>query len=153
MLKIKGNFFTYFPFHSHSTFETFNKQANIKAKKQEQFHKKLQEKPEQSEPISTTSSYFDSRVKLPEGNSRPRRSFKFYEPGKFERMGKKLRTKVCFLILKFFMLCQLMASGNKVSLVFKQLKWNWAVQKFLNISPKNYKLWLKFIFYPGSIFF
>jgi len=75
--------------------------ANIKAKKQEQFHKKLQEKPEQSEPISTTSSYFDSRVKLPEGNSRPRRSFKFYEAGKFEKMGKKLRTKVQLDKLQF----------------------------------------------------
>lgn len=68
--------------------------ANVRAKKQEQFRQKLQEKPDPAEvQAQTTNSFFDARVKQ-ESAARPKRSFKFYEEGKFQRMGQKIRTKV-----------------------------------------------------------
>lgn len=67
--------------------------ANIRAKQQEQFRQKLQEKPSEAEVAATTSSFFDNRVKQPTFARAKRSSFKFYEQGRFEKIAIKNRTK------------------------------------------------------------
>ncbi|XP_013415095.1 U4/U6 small nuclear ribonucleoprotein Prp3 isoform X3 [Lingula anatina] len=62
--------------------------ANIRAKRREQF-KIVQEKP--PEEISE-SKFFDERVGG-KGPLRQRRGFKFHEPGKFEQIAGRMRTK------------------------------------------------------------
>ena len=65
--------------------------ANIRAKKREEFRQKLQEKPT-PEMTSATSNYYDTRVQQ-ESASRPRRTFKFHEKGRFIQIAQKIRTK------------------------------------------------------------
>ena len=40
----------------------------------------------------TASRYFDPRLNL-KGSTRPKRALSFYEPGKFIKIGQRLRTK------------------------------------------------------------
>ncbi|KAM6910658.1 U4/U6 small nuclear ribonucleoprotein Prp3 [Xenentodon cancila] len=63
--------------------------ANIRAVKREQFRQQLKEKP--SDDLESTS-YFDHRV-LITPSQRPRRSFKFHEQGRFEKIAQRVRTK------------------------------------------------------------
>lgn len=63
--------------------------ANIRAVKREQFRQQLKEKP--GEELESTS-YFDQRVSITQAQ-RPRRSFKFHEPGRFEKIAQRVRTK------------------------------------------------------------
>lgn len=63
--------------------------ANIRAKKREHF-KAVQEKPVVE---NNETEYFDARLK-PNMQVRNRKTFKFYEQGKFEKIGQKIRTKV-----------------------------------------------------------
>uniref|UniRef100_A0A3Q3MAT2 U4/U6 small nuclear ribonucleoprotein Prp3 n=1 Tax=Mastacembelus armatus TaxID=205130 RepID=A0A3Q3MAT2_9TELE len=63
--------------------------ANIRAVKREQFRQQLKEKP--GEDLESTS-YFDQRVSITAAQ-RPRRSFKFHEPGRFEKIAQRIRTK------------------------------------------------------------
>lgn len=66
--------------------------ANIHAVKREQFRQQLKEKP--NEDLESTS-YFDQRVTVPVAQ-RPRKSFKFHEQGRFEKIAQRIRTKVLF---------------------------------------------------------
>uniref|UniRef100_A0A3Q0RHK6 U4/U6 small nuclear ribonucleoprotein Prp3 n=1 Tax=Amphilophus citrinellus TaxID=61819 RepID=A0A3Q0RHK6_AMPCI len=63
--------------------------ANIRAVKREQFRQQLKEKP--GDDLESTS-YFDQRVPVPP-SQRPRRSFKFHEQGRFEKIAQRIRTK------------------------------------------------------------
>ncbi|XP_061885650.1 U4/U6 small nuclear ribonucleoprotein Prp3 [Entelurus aequoreus] len=63
--------------------------ANIRAVKREQFRQQLKEKP--GEELESTS-YFDNRVNLLAAQ-RARKSFKFHEPGRFEKIAQRIRTK------------------------------------------------------------
>ncbi|XP_030606651.1 U4/U6 small nuclear ribonucleoprotein Prp3 isoform X2 [Archocentrus centrarchus] len=63
--------------------------ANIRAVKREQFRQQLKEKP--GDDLEATS-YFDQRVPVPP-SQRPRRSFKFHEQGRFEKIAQRIRTK------------------------------------------------------------
>ncbi|KAK5599875.1 U4/U6 small nuclear ribonucleoprotein Prp3 [Crenichthys baileyi] len=63
--------------------------ANIRAVKREQFRQQLKEKP--GEDIESTS-YFDQRVPITPAQ-RARRGFKFHEPGRFEKIAQRVRTK------------------------------------------------------------
>lgn len=64
--------------------------ANIRAVKREQFKQQLKEKP--SEDLEA-NSFYDPRVQFTPAQ-RPKRGFKFYEKGKFEKIAQRLRTKV-----------------------------------------------------------
>lgn len=74
-------------------------QANIRAKKQEEFRQKMHEKPA-PDMTSSTSIFFDQRVKQ-ETTSRSRRTFKFHDKGKFEQIAQKIRTKVILQLTGF----------------------------------------------------
>uniref|UniRef100_A0A3P9I2H0 U4/U6 small nuclear ribonucleoprotein Prp3 n=1 Tax=Oryzias latipes TaxID=8090 RepID=A0A3P9I2H0_ORYLA len=63
--------------------------ANIRAVKREQFRQQLKEKP--SDDLESTS-YFDNRVLITPAQ-RLRRGFKFHEPGRFEKIAQRVRTK------------------------------------------------------------
>ncbi|XP_038567277.1 U4/U6 small nuclear ribonucleoprotein Prp3 isoform X1 [Micropterus salmoides] len=63
--------------------------ANIRAVKREQFRQQLKEKP--GEDLESTS-YFDQRVPITPAQ-RPRRSFKFHDQGRFEKIAQRIRTK------------------------------------------------------------
>uniref|UniRef100_A0A8C5MQ43 U4/U6 small nuclear ribonucleoprotein Prp3 n=1 Tax=Leptobrachium leishanense TaxID=445787 RepID=A0A8C5MQ43_9ANUR len=63
--------------------------ANIRAVKREQFKQQLKEKP--SEDLES-NTFFDPRVAVSTAQ-RPKRSFKFHERGKFEKIASRLRTK------------------------------------------------------------
>uniref|UniRef100_A0A3B4TVD6 U4/U6 small nuclear ribonucleoprotein Prp3 n=1 Tax=Seriola dumerili TaxID=41447 RepID=A0A3B4TVD6_SERDU len=63
--------------------------ANIRAVKREQFRQQLKEKP--GEELESTS-YFDQRVFITPAQ-RPRRSFKFHDQGRFEKIAQRIRTK------------------------------------------------------------
>ncbi|KAM4690339.1 U4/U6 small nuclear ribonucleoprotein Prp3 [Rhinophrynus dorsalis] len=63
--------------------------ANIRAVKREQFKQQLKEKP--SEDLES-NTYFDPRVSIPSAQ-RPKRTFKFHDKGKFEKIAQRLRTK------------------------------------------------------------
>eukprot|EP00064_Thunnus_orientalis_P016653 superscaffoldBa00003350_g16722 len=63
--------------------------ANIRAVKREQFRQQLKEKP--GEDLESTS-YFDQRLSLA-ASQRPRKSFKFHEQGRFEKIAQRIRTK------------------------------------------------------------
>ncbi|PIO34086.1 hypothetical protein AB205_0013790 [Aquarana catesbeiana] len=63
--------------------------ANIRAVKREQFKQQLKEKP--SEDLEA-NSFYDPRVQFTPAQ-RPKRGFKFYEKGKFEKIAQRLRTK------------------------------------------------------------
>ncbi|KAM3872930.1 U4/U6 small nuclear ribonucleoprotein Prp3 [Diretmus argenteus] len=63
--------------------------ANIRAVKREQFRQQLKEKP--GEDLESTS-YFDQRVFITPAQ-RPRKSFKFHEQGRFEKIAQRIRTK------------------------------------------------------------
>ncbi|XP_012721269.2 U4/U6 small nuclear ribonucleoprotein Prp3 [Fundulus heteroclitus] len=63
--------------------------ANIRAVKREQFRQQLKEKP--GDDIESTS-YFDQRVPITPAQ-RARRGFKFHEPGRFEKIAQRVRTK------------------------------------------------------------
>uniref|UniRef100_A0A087Y6R7 U4/U6 small nuclear ribonucleoprotein Prp3 n=1 Tax=Poecilia formosa TaxID=48698 RepID=A0A087Y6R7_POEFO len=65
------------------------KAANIRAVKREQFRQQLKEKP--GDDIESTS-YFDQRVLITPAQ-RTRRGFKFHEPGRFEKIAQRVRTK------------------------------------------------------------
>uniref|UniRef100_A0A3B4TV07 U4/U6 small nuclear ribonucleoprotein Prp3 n=1 Tax=Seriola dumerili TaxID=41447 RepID=A0A3B4TV07_SERDU len=62
---------------------------NIRAVKREQFRQQLKEKP--GEELESTS-YFDQRVFITPAQ-RPRRSFKFHDQGRFEKIAQRIRTK------------------------------------------------------------
>lgn len=64
--------------------------ANIRAVKREQFKQQLKEKP--SEDLES-NTYFDHRVSIAPAQ-RPKRTFKFHDKGKFEKIAQRLRTKV-----------------------------------------------------------
>lgn len=64
--------------------------ANIRAVKREQFRQQLKEKP--GEEMESTS-YFDLRVPMAPAQ-RSRKSFKFHDPGRFEKIAQRVRTKV-----------------------------------------------------------
>jgi U4/U6 small nuclear ribonucleoprotein PRP3 len=65
-------------------------QANIRAKKREEFKQQLQDKvaDEMSE-----QDFFDTRIAA-KSAIRNKRTLKFNEPGKFTAMADKMRTKV-----------------------------------------------------------
>ncbi|XP_034030593.1 U4/U6 small nuclear ribonucleoprotein Prp3 isoform X1 [Thalassophryne amazonica] len=63
--------------------------ANIRAVKREQFRQQLKEKP--GDDLESTS-YFDNRVLITPAQ-RPRRTFKFHEQGRFEKIAQRIRTK------------------------------------------------------------
>uniref|UniRef100_A0A665U013 U4/U6 small nuclear ribonucleoprotein Prp3 n=1 Tax=Echeneis naucrates TaxID=173247 RepID=A0A665U013_ECHNA len=63
--------------------------ANIRAVKREQFRQQLKEKP--GDDLESTS-YFDQRVFITPAQ-RPRRSFKFHDQGRFEKIAQRIRTK------------------------------------------------------------
>ncbi|XP_054904153.1 U4/U6 small nuclear ribonucleoprotein Prp3 isoform X2 [Poeciliopsis prolifica] len=63
--------------------------ANIRAVKREQFRQQLKEKP--GDDIESTS-YFDQRVLITPAQ-RTRKGFKFHEPGRFEKIAQRVRTK------------------------------------------------------------
>ncbi|XP_043935848.1 U4/U6 small nuclear ribonucleoprotein Prp3 [Protopterus annectens] len=63
--------------------------ANIRAVKREQFKQQLKEKP--SDDIES-SAYFDHRLSI-NSATRIKRTFKFHERGKFEKVAQRLRTK------------------------------------------------------------
>ncbi|XP_077384116.1 U4/U6 small nuclear ribonucleoprotein Prp3 isoform X1 [Festucalex cinctus] len=63
--------------------------ANIRAVKREQFRQQLKEKP--GEELESTS-YFDNRVTVI-APQRTRKSFKFHEQGRFEKIAQRIRTK------------------------------------------------------------
>lgn len=63
--------------------------ANIRAVKREQFKQQLKEKP--SDDIES-SAYFDPRLSI-NAATRIKRTFKFHERGKFEKVAQRLRTK------------------------------------------------------------
>lgn len=77
---------------------SFYSVANIHAVKREQFRQQLKEKP--NEDLESTS-YFDQRVTVPV-SQRPRKSFKFHEQGRFEKIAQRIRTKVVFHSLSVF---------------------------------------------------
>lgn len=63
--------------------------ANIRAVKREQFRQQLKEKP--GDDLESTS-YFDQRVTITSAQ-RPRRTFKFHDQGRFEKIAQRIRTK------------------------------------------------------------
>ncbi|XP_013860155.1 U4/U6 small nuclear ribonucleoprotein Prp3 [Austrofundulus limnaeus] len=63
--------------------------ANIRAVKREQFRQQLKEKP--GDDIESTS-YFDLRVPMAPAQ-RTRKSFRFHDPGRFEKIAQRVRTK------------------------------------------------------------
>ncbi|XP_041844440.1 U4/U6 small nuclear ribonucleoprotein Prp3 [Melanotaenia boesemani] len=63
--------------------------ANIRAVKREQFRQQLKEKP--GDDLESTS-YFDQRVPIAPAQ-RARRSFRFHEQGRFEKIAQRVRTK------------------------------------------------------------
>ncbi|XP_077455782.1 U4/U6 small nuclear ribonucleoprotein Prp3 [Stigmatopora argus] len=63
--------------------------ANIRAVKREQFRQQLKEKP--GEDLESTS-YFDNRVTVL-APQRARKTFKFHEQGRFEKIAQRIRTK------------------------------------------------------------
>ncbi|KAI5706079.1 hypothetical protein M8J75_004628 [Diaphorina citri] len=63
--------------------------ANIRAKKREEFHEKLKEKP--TEDLSE-SKFFDPRISA-KSSVRTKRALKFHEPGKFQQLAEQLRVK------------------------------------------------------------
>ncbi|XP_054637203.1 U4/U6 small nuclear ribonucleoprotein Prp3 [Dunckerocampus dactyliophorus] len=63
--------------------------ANIRAVKREQFRQQLKEKP--GEELESTS-YFDNRVTII-APQRARKTFKFHEQGRFEKIAQRIRTK------------------------------------------------------------
>ncbi|XP_008290918.1 U4/U6 small nuclear ribonucleoprotein Prp3 isoform X2 [Stegastes partitus] len=63
--------------------------ANIRAVKREQFRQQLKEKP--GDDLESTS-YFDQRVSITPAQ-RARRSFKFHDQGRFEKIAQRIRTK------------------------------------------------------------
>ncbi|KAJ7307195.1 hypothetical protein JRQ81_009184 [Phrynocephalus forsythii] len=63
--------------------------ANIRAVKREQFKQQLKEKPSED---MESNTYFDPRVSIAPAQ-RPKRSFKFHDKGKFEKIAQRLRTK------------------------------------------------------------
>uniref|UniRef100_A0A669C4R5 U4/U6 small nuclear ribonucleoprotein Prp3 n=1 Tax=Oreochromis niloticus TaxID=8128 RepID=A0A669C4R5_ORENI len=72
----------------HKTF-FFPCVANIRAVKREQFRQQLKEKP--GDDLESTS-YFDQRVPVPPAQ-RARRTFKFHDQGRFEKIAQRIRTK------------------------------------------------------------
>ena len=64
-------------------------QANIRAKRRAEFRQQLQERP--TEDVSE-AAFFDPRVSL-RPSARGRRAFNFHEPGKFQQVAARMRTK------------------------------------------------------------
>ena len=64
-------------------------QANIRAKRRAEFRQQLQERP--TEDVSE-AAFFDPRVSL-RPSVRGRRAFNFHEPGKFQQVAARMRTK------------------------------------------------------------
>ncbi|TRZ16730.1 hypothetical protein HGM15179_010379 [Zosterops borbonicus] len=63
--------------------------ANIRAVKRQQFKQQLKEKPSED---MESNTYFDPRVSITPAQRR-KRTFKFHEKGKFEKIAQRLRTK------------------------------------------------------------
>ncbi|XP_043218928.1 U4/U6 small nuclear ribonucleoprotein Prp3-like isoform X1 [Amphibalanus amphitrite] len=63
--------------------------ANIRAKRRAEFRQQLQERP--TEDVSE-AAFFDPRVSL-RPSTRGRRAFNFHEPGKFQQVAARMRTK------------------------------------------------------------
>ncbi|XP_023375177.1 U4/U6 small nuclear ribonucleoprotein Prp3 [Otolemur garnettii] len=68
--------------------------ANIRAVKREQFKQQLKEKPSED---MESNTFFDPRVSIAP-SQRQRRTFKFHDKGKFEKIAQRLRTKLFGLI-------------------------------------------------------
>lgn len=71
--------------------------ANIRAVKREQFKQQLKEKPSED---MESNTFFDPRVSIAP-SQRQRRTFKFHDKGKFEKIAQRLRTKVWGIISNF----------------------------------------------------
>ena len=65
------------------------RQANIRAKRRAEFRQQLQERP--TEDVSE-AAFFDPRVSL-RPSVRGRRAFNFHEPGRFQQVAARMRTK------------------------------------------------------------
>ncbi|KAL7977934.1 hypothetical protein Chor_004921 [Crotalus horridus] len=63
--------------------------ANIRAVKREQFKQQLKEKPSED---MESNTYFDPRVPVTPAQ-RAKRTFRFHDKGKFEKIAQRLRTK------------------------------------------------------------
>ncbi|NXR74054.1 PRPF3 protein, partial [Pycnonotus jocosus] len=63
--------------------------ANIRLVKREQFKQQFKEKPSEN---MESNTYFDPRVSITPAQ-RQKRTFKFHEKGKFEKIAQRLRTK------------------------------------------------------------
>lgn len=72
-------------------------QANIRAKKREEFRQQLQEKTVED---ITESTFFDPRISA-KPNIRTKRALRFHEPGKFQQLADRMRMKVGFMEQKF----------------------------------------------------
>ncbi|KAB1260871.1 U4/U6 small nuclear ribonucleoprotein Prp3 [Camelus dromedarius] len=70
--------------------------ANIRAVKREQFKQQLKEKPSED---MESNTFFDPRVSIAP-SQRQRRTFKFHDKGKFEKIAQRLRTKI-EVVIKF----------------------------------------------------
>lgn len=66
--------------------------------KREQFRQQLKEKP--GDDLESTS-YFDQRVPVPPAQ-RARRTFKFHDQGRFEKIAQRIRTKVGTTLSQLF---------------------------------------------------
>lgn len=65
-------------------------QANIRAKKREEFKAQLNQ---QSVDALAEAQYFDPRITA-KPTIRNKRSLRFHEPGKFQQMAERMRMKV-----------------------------------------------------------
>lgn len=72
----------------------FPLQANIRAKKREEFKQQLQEKPVED---TVESTFFDNRVSI-RPSMKAKRMFKFHDQGRFIQLAQRERAKVCVYI-------------------------------------------------------
>uniref|UniRef100_A0A669B3N7 U4/U6 small nuclear ribonucleoprotein Prp3 n=1 Tax=Oreochromis niloticus TaxID=8128 RepID=A0A669B3N7_ORENI len=119
--------------------------ANIRAVKREQFRQQLKEKP--GDDLESTS-YFDQRVPVPPAQ-RARRTFKFHDQGRFEKIAQRIRTKA-----------QLERLQNEIAQAAKKTGIQ-ASTKLALIAPKkeigegqvpNIEWWDSFILNPDTKF-
>uniref|UniRef100_A0A5K3EX81 PRP3 domain-containing protein n=1 Tax=Mesocestoides corti TaxID=53468 RepID=A0A5K3EX81_MESCO len=66
--------------------------ANVRAQKSQGVKEVVEAAGPKKPKVSTSSPYFDPRLSL-KSAARPKRSLSFYEPGKFIKIGQRMRTK------------------------------------------------------------
>lgn len=71
-------------------------QANIRAKKREEFKQQLQEKPVED---TVESTFFDNRVSI-RPSMKAKRMFKFHDQGRFIQLAQRERAKVSVLYIE-----------------------------------------------------